>query len=579
MPSPKPNREFPSPLCGFYTTSNFYCSTTDKGPDASRSDRFDPGLFNLLSALCESLYPGFPILPPNWGELSSKQQLETIDADIKIWIRSLPTEVTIQLLRLFQQYSGDRIIGRLWTNYYMNMCHIVVLKIWRILPTQIRTQEKLDSIRDESYALSSKDSANTRYAWSGFPNQMLRELNIGNSPSLDNLGAWSHQTIKQALNSSLRRGEVPFAGLSPLGVIKKTSYERIEKALRSIGLSRIVFDTVEKKYPNPEQEGRRRGIIQEIRDYLKISIEEQYMRCQLLARTFKAYDVPNNQLVESSFVVIGDFHQKRLVEFYRDKLEKLRPKKSDSEIEILLQQQVPAKIGSQAIEMLLKSIGIMVRQDAYQFRDPTSTQVIIGSNVDGDLILDDVLTNLESLPPIEVVYTESLSEKFPLLYQQIGAFCQLLPASSNSLSHQQVLWLYYGLDLNQTEISSFLNIHFGLCHSNPGGVALRLRQARTNLIVSIRREMKISDLLDTDAIELIKEVLEECFLDVRYQLLESIAHQLRIEPPAELVPADRHTFIDLVTIEFERNIQRNLRDDVSQMGIERMMTNFLKPVT
>ena len=91
--------------------------------------------------------------------------------------------------------------------------------------------------------------------------------------------------------------------------------------------------------------------------------------------------------------------------------------------------------------------------------------------------------------------------------------------------------------------------------------------------------MNIAEPLDTDAIELIKDVLEECFSDVRYQLLGNIADRLGIEPSAEVVPADRHTFIALVTIEFERNIQRNLNDDVSIRGIERMVAIFLNPVT
>jgi hypothetical protein len=591
MLSPQPNHEFPSPLYGFYTISKFSYFTKDRGLEANRSIKFEPRLFNLLSTLCESHHRGFPV-PPNWGELSITQQSETIDsetvdADIKIWIRSLPTEAAISLLELFQQYSGDPIVGKLWTNYYMSMCHIVALKIWKSIPTQIRTHDKLDSILAESYALFSRDSSNTRYAWSGFPNHMLYGFNLEDSPNLGRLGAWSYRTIRQALRPILdgtqHSGEVPFSNRSVLSIAKNTSNARIRKALMSIDILSTVRDVLNKKYPSREQEQLKGDLIQEINNHLGNSIvEEQYNRCRLLTRTFNAYDVPTNDLVESNFVEIGNFCQQRLITFYRRKLRTLHPRSSVPEIEMLLQQQVPTQMSPEAIEILLKSIGTMVRQDAIRFLDPTPTDAIVSSDIDGDLTYGQILTNLESPPPMEIVYSESLSEKFQELYQEIENFCQLPPARINRPSHQQIFWLYYGLDINQINISSFLNIHFNLSHPNPGGVSAKLNQARISLVLSIREKMDIADRLDEDAIEsvsrlasqLASEVVEKYFSAVRRRLLRTVASQLGIDPSADLTAQERNEFINLFTTEIEQMSRLNHRDGVSQAAIETIVNNF-----
>lgn len=553
----------------------------------------DLAQFRTLSALCGRLHPGFPPLPSNWRKLTRGQQLARVEACFQGWIDSASTDSGANSLSLVHQMSLELVqkfhqdvlapeISRLWRNYYTNICYRVVYPIWNTrgnyLP-HLRTPEYFYSLLANSYALSSGDRrTGSRYNWMECPHRMLGRFNPETSLyPLDALNAWSRVTITQALYSKIREREDPYFMLSPLGVVtnSKTSYELIENALKSSDFPDIINETVRKKYPNPEQGELRREISQQIINHLSGSIEEQFDRvkilgkqfqlCRIIVQSLKSYldnsSLAVNQLIENHFSEIGNFYQQRLIESYRNNL-----------------LQLPVQLSPSAIELLLKSIGTMVPQYANQINDPNSINRIIGGS-DGDMTGEDILTDDTSPSPVDFVYNQFLSERFPRLYQEIGRFCQLPAQDNDTLSHQQVLWLYYGLDLNQTEISSFLNIHFGLSHSNPGGVALRLRQARTNLIASIRREMKISEPLDTDAIELIKDVLEECFSDVRYQLLGKIADRLGIEPSAEVVPADRHTFIALVTIEFERNIRRNLNDDVSTRGIERMVAIFLNPVT
>jgi hypothetical protein len=548
------NREFPSPLHGFYTISNFRYVTKDKSLDAIRRLEVDLVLFDRLSVLCESHHPGFPVLPPNWVALSRDRQLEIIDvdiidADIKVWIESLPAAAIRALLHRFQQYSGDPKIRRLWTNYYINICHVIVLKIWRILPARIRTQEKLESILCASYALSSIDHSGQIYVWSGFPNQMLRGFQIGDSPSLDRLCAWSYRTIRNKLYTKLREGEVPYAGLSDLGVVTNnmTSFTRIQIALISIDLLGVVKSTLLQKYPTLEQEAVRAEIFQAISDHLAASAEEQYIRCKLLAQTLKAYEVPTNKLVESSFIVVGDFYQDRLADFYRNKLERLRPQKSDREIQTLLQQQLPVQMSPQAIKILLMSIGSTVRQYAFSVQDPVAIQHPISD----DMTLEEVLESQESSPLLEDMEDEISSEQVSLLYQLIGTFCQLPPARIDRLSHQQILWLRFGLDLRMIDISSFRNIHFGTAHPNPGGAALIVRQACTSLVTYIHQGMNSSETLNEDAIELAIEVIKSYFSDGRHRVLTSVTSQLAINLSVELTDCDRNRFIDLFNTEFE----------------------------
>ena len=553
----------------------------------------DLAQFRTLSALCGRLHPGFPPLPSNWRKLTRGQQLARVEACFQGWIDSASTDSGANSLSLVHQMSLELVqkfhqdvlapeISGLWRNYYTNICYRVVYPIWNTrgnyLP-HLRTPEYFYSLLANSYALSSGDRrTGSRYNWIKCPHRMLGRFNPETSLSpLDALNAWSRVTITQALYSKIREREDPYFMLSPLGVVtnSKTSYELIENALKSSDFPDIINETVRKKYPNPEQGELRREISQQIINHLSGSIEEQFDRvkilgkqfqlCRIIVQSLKSYldnsPLAVNQLIENHFSEIGNFYQQRLIESYRNNL-----------------LQLPVQLSPSAIELLLKSIGTIVPQYANQINDPNSINRIIGGS-DGDMTGEDILTDDTSPSPVDFVYNQFLSERFPRLYQEIGRFCQLPAQDNDKPSHQQVLWLYYGLDLNQIEISSFLNIHFGLVYPNPGGVALRLLKARTNLIASIRREMKISEPLDTDAIELIKDVLEECFSDVRYQLLGNIADRLGIEPSAEVVPADRHTFIALVTIEFERNIQRNLNDDVSIRGIERMVAIFLNPVT
>jgi hypothetical protein len=567
------NREFPSPLHGFYTISNFRYFTTDRGLDASRSLEVDLVLFDRLSALCESHHPGFPVLPPNGEPLSRDRLLETIDADIEVWIESLPTVAIRALLHRFQQYSRDPRIRRLWTNYYINTCHVIVLKIWRILPARIRTQEKLESILGASYALFSIDLSGQICAWSGFPNQMLRGFQIGDSPSLDRLCAWSYRTIRNKLYTKLREGEVPYVGLSDLGVVTNnmTSFTRIQTALISIDLLGVVKSTLLQKYSTLEQEALRAEIFQAISNHLAVSTEEQYIRCRLLAQTLKAYEVPTNQLVESSFIVVGNFYQDRLADFYRHKLTRLHPQQSNREIQTLLQQQLPVQMSPQAIKILLMSIGSTVRQYAFSFRDPVAIQYPISD----DMTLEEVLESQESPLLLEDMEDEISSEQVSLLYQLIGAFCQLPPVRIDRLSHQQILWLRFGLDLRMIDISSFRNIHFGTAHPNPGGASLCVGQACTALVRYIHQEMNSSERLNEDAIELAIEVIKNYFSAIRRRLLTQITSQLGIESSVDLTERSQNEFIYLFTTEIEQMSRLSHHDDVSRSAIERIANDFL----
>jgi hypothetical protein len=579
---PKPNPIILSPLHQYYTTSQLsvYKSKTEESLEVKRSIIVDRTLFSLLSALANPLHPGFPALPSNWERLSPKQNLVEIDALIQVWLNSLPATAASGLLNQFKQYSDNPrnpMIQRLWTNYYMNICHIVVLTIWQYIPEARRTTEKLDSLIGETYALFRKDkTTNRQYAWSSFPNQMLRKFDTETSPRFNRhreeislveaLNAYSYSTIKYRLYSILREGEDPYAGLRPLGILtnSRTTYGRIEQALRSVDLLRIVQypvnHRVKKKYPNLADEGLKKEINQELADYLSGSIEEQFQRCRFLVKSLKDHPLKVHELVKSSFSEIGDECQKSLKKFY-----KKNP------------QQLPVQLSQSAVIILLESIGTMVRQYVDQVKNPSSIQQIIGGE-DNDMTQEDIFIDTNQSSLIDDVHGEILSENFLPLYRAIHRFCQLPSESSDSPSHQQMLYLQYLLELDKNRIGFFLHIRFDLT-DNAGSAAARGIRARTALVRSIQQEMNSSEPLNEDAVELIINVLKSYFPIVRRQLLSQVATQMDITIPATLIDSDRTKFIDLTTIEIEQISGLNLRDNIWQIGINNIVDKFLNTDT
>jgi hypothetical protein len=539
---PRAKADSLSPIYQFYTVSSLSLYTTEGILEVRRLTIVDRTLFNLLSALCDRLHPGFPALPSNWEHLSRKEQLVEIDASIQVWLNSLPATAASGLLNQFKQYSDrprNRVIQRLWTNYYINSCHVVVLTIWQYIPAKQRTTTKFDSIISGAYTLSSQDkTTNKRYAWSGFPNQMLRSFNIEKSQRFNRAGkeislieavnAYSYRAIKYNLYSSLQEGEDPYAGLRPLGILtnSRTSYERIENAFISGDLLNIVQQTIRLKYLNLE-DNLREEINQEIVNHLAVSIEKQFQRCRLLVQLLREYlgleTTPGavNLLVESDFLEIRNFYQLRL--------------------DFLCHNQSPSQLSMRAVVILLNSIGTMVRQYVKQINDPNSIQDIIGGD-GSDMTQEDVFINENQSPLIEEVYSEILSEEFLPLYQEIHRFCQLplqslaepLPWRIDSLSHQQLLWLQYGLELNMTKIGRFLQTRFNLT-DNPGSASMRCNQARTALVRSIHQGMNAPEPLNEDAIELVIEVLKRYFPIVLRQLFSEVAIQVDIDPTDELI--------------------------------------------
>jgi hypothetical protein len=568
---PKPKSDPLSALYQFYTVSSLSLYTTDRLLEVKRLITVDRTLFSLLSALCSRLHPGFPSLPSNWDGLSRKQQLVQIDAFIQIWLNSLPETAASGLLNQFKQYSENSRIQRLWTNYYLNICHIVILTIWQHIPEQQRTTKKFDSILSGAYTLSSQDrTTKKRYAWSGFPNQMLRSFDVEQAPrfnqsgkkisSIEAVNAYSYRAIKYNLYSSLQEGEDRYAGLSSLGVLTNsgTSYGRIENALISSDLLGIVWHTISLKYPNPE-DNLRKEISQEIATHLAVSISAQFERCKILVQLLKEYldleTTPHavNLLVESDFLEIRNFYQLRL--------------------DFLYQNQPPPQMSMLAVVILLKSIGTMVRQYVARINDPSSTQHIIGDG-DNDMTLEDVFIDKNISTLIDEVYSEILSEQFVPLYREIHRFCQLPTQSIDSPSPQQMLWLQYGLEMNMTRIGRFLKTRFNLT-DNAGSASRGCNQARTALVRSIHKGMNSTEPLDEDAIELVIEVLKKYFPIVRRQMLSEVAIQVGIDPLAELIDFDRNQFIDITTTNIKRMSGLNLGDDICRLEIEKIVDRFL----
>jgi hypothetical protein len=554
--------------------------------------RVDLPQFRTLSALCENIHPGFPPLPPNWRELTPQQQSIQVNTCFQGWLDSAPTDlgsnlhplvdrVTSELMQQFRQDTIDPNICRLWRNYYTNTCYNPVFEIWNTrgnyLP-HLKTPEKFYSLLGRSYALYSTDRiTEERHNWIESPNWMLRRFNLDNSPvSISALTTWSRATISNGLCSKIRESEDPYFKLFPLGVVTntKTTYALIEDALNSSDCPEIIRETVRKEYPNPEQEGLKGNISEQIINHLCGSIDEQFNRSQIQVRQFqrarilvqslKTYlgnsPLAVNQLRESDFAEIGNFYQQRLASL------------SENESQLTLHWS------SSAIELFLKSIGTIVQKYANRLLDPMSIHAIIGGD-DSDMTGEDILEDEDLISPIDWVYLQSLQENYSELYEQIDLFCQLPPDTSTHISRQQILWLRYGLKLGMARIGDLINIHFGLS-PGPGGAALQLQQARTALVRSIHQGLNSSEpLIREDAIKFVIECLEKHFLLVLHGLFATVVDRLNIEPSMVLLQTNRSQFINLFTAEIEQMSRLNHQNDISQAAIEEIVEKLLRADT
>jgi hypothetical protein len=549
--------------------------------------RVDLPQFRTLSALCERIHPGFPPLPPNWRELTPQQQSIQVNTCFQGWLDSAPTDlgsnlhplvdrVTSELMHQFRQNTIDPNICRLWKNYYTKTCYTAVSQIWNtrgIYLPHLKTPENFYSLLADSYDLFSRDQiTGERHNWIESPNWMLRRFNLNNSPvSISALTTWSRATITNGLYSKIRGSKNPYDMLSPLGVVTNTntSYRLIEDALNSSDCPEIIRGTVRKGYPNPDQEGLRREISNQIINHLGGSIDEQFDRSTILARQYqrvrilvkllKAYlansqrDV--NELLESDFAEIGNFYQQRLASL------------PENESQLTLQWS------SSAIELFLKSIGTIVQKHANRLLDPMSIHAIIGGD-DSDMTGEDILEDEDLISPIDWVYLQSLQEKYSELHEQIDRFCQL-PPDTRRISRQQILWLRYGLELRMVDIGDFININFGQS-PGPGGAALQVQQARTALVRSIHQALNSSEpLIQEDAIKDVIECLENHFLLVLRGLFTTVVDRLNIEPSTVLLETNRSQFISLFTTEIERMSRLNHQNDISQAAIERIVERLL----
>jgi hypothetical protein len=550
--------------------------------------RVDLPQFRTLSALCENIHPGFPPLPPNWRELAPQQRSIQVNACFQGWLDSVPTElgsnlpplmerVTLELIQQFRQDTIDPTICRLWKNYYTNTCYRAVFQIWNTrgnyLP-HLKTPDNFYSLLADSYDLFSRDQiTGERHNWIESPNWMLRGFNLNNSPvSISALTTWSRATITNALCSRIRESEDPYFMLSPLGVVTntRTTYTLIEDALNSSDCPEIIRETVRKGYPNPDQEGLRREISNQIINHLcGSSIDEQFDRSQIQVRQFqrarilvqslKTYlgDSPLavNQLLESDFAEIGNFYQQRLASLSGN------------------ESQLTFQLSSSAIELFVRSIGTIVQTYVNRINDPTSIHNIIGGS-DIDMTGEDILEDEDLISPIDWVYLQYLQEKYSELYEQIDLFCQL-PPDTHRISHQQILWLRYGLKLHMVEIGDFINIYFERS-PGPGGASLQVQQARTALVISIHQALNSSEsLIREDAIKYAIECLEQHFLLVLRGLFTTVIAQLNIESSMVLLEVNRNQFLNFFTAEIERMSRLNHRNDISQAAIEKIVKKLL----
>jgi len=518
----------------------------------------------LLSKLCAGNHSDFPALPPNWEKMSHAEKLANVNiynSRLSSLTKDMLNTACSVLLEKFCNNFSDQGIPKLWENYYRNICYKVVWNILNICRNR-GTILALESLLSMSYGLSSRDKdSREQYCWIVNPTRFLEGFNSGSS-TLDDFKAWSYKKIKNGLCSEVRAEEDPYFQLTLLGIVtnKRTSFQVIRNALESSNFLDAVNHVVQIDYPNPEESKLRKDLNREITNHLSSGMEEQFNRCRILVKSLNEYLMANrpltvNRLIASDWLNIGDYYQNLLNKYYKNNPE-----------------QSPPSINPSAIIIIIKSIGMSVRNYVKPIKNPISIKETLGNS---DVTLEDIIVDGEQPSTVDWLVSQSFIEQSPLLYRLIDEFCQLPPKSIDRPSHQQILWLRYGLALNMTEISDFLHTRFRLS-GGPGGASLRCTKARTALVRTIHQGISstkepLNQELTVDAIKLVIEVLTKYYENVNHQLIKRIAIQLGINSSAKLIDPTRTEFINIITTNVEQMSRLNLDNNICKIQIEKIV--------
>ncbi len=549
----------------------------------------------FLRDVCNGIYPECPELP-QWINAAE------FEGYFQVWIDSVAkaqgcdpaTIIDRVVLALFQRLRRndpeDRQIRALWGSYYRNAYYKVVRFMWNRLPSNLRTPEKFYSLLTESYLLKSRenpeDTTETPKMWHDFPHLMFRRFNLTDPhPNLLNaLGAWSFRTIRNGLNSSLRMDEGGYPGLSDLGVLtsSNTPYILLNTAVSLQKISRTTIEEIScKKYPNPNQDGLRQEIINSLAPHIffdSSGTDELSKRCEILVRCLKEclsqisgqnnFDSLDDRLNNDNYVDIGDLYTQKLAaladsdkkrdlatinDWYQNRKSHFQIISPNSDLPQYLQTiegfrsylSSHTQLSAKAVKTFLRAIGRTIRNHVGKIDNPDSFNIVVGGT-DGNTEIGDLVSDDTSETPEEFTERELFKKLLPQLTQYLDEFFQLSPNNPRRPSHQQILWLRYGLSLGMAEISQVLHSNFGLAHPNPGGASDRVSDAldalARNLIVSMNQaETTSNNITESDIkarIAEMKPILKVQVSNTEPSLLREYFYQVvnRIVQPLGIQP-------------------------------------------
>ena len=165
-------------------------------------------------------------------------------------------------------------------------------------------------------------------------------------------------------------------------------------------------------------------------------------------------------------------------------------------------------------------------------------------------------------------------EQWTIINAQVKVFCRGSQPANLIPSHQQAFWLYYGLELTQTQIAKLFKHNFDKC-GNPGSVSRLLYGGRVRLFeqIHIGLDCQIPEITDETDISTI-ELLEMYFDSAITYYIVSVAGKLGLEIHTQISVSRRIELATILTDWFQEKIMVQIPQEIFQAAISRLIDKY-----
>jgi hypothetical protein len=197
------------------------------------------------------------------------------------------------------------------------------------------------------------------------------------------------------------------------------------------------------------------------------------------------------------------------------------------------------------------------------------------------LALDAPINEFQSLGDItpddrpDLLECQMFQEKWKIINAEAKIWCESVNSLNYAPSHQQIVWLYYGLGLKHKQIGKILKDNFQL-NDNPGSVSLRLRHGRIHLFqrIHIARQNPPPALTHKDIDATMGELLGRHFESKISHCVLTFAAELNIPAHSQLTVSQQAKLLDLLAHWFRQKIALHIPDDLIETAILQLLDGF-----